>query len=483
MSKSSHLSALYRSDFALLTDLYQLTMGKAYWKNGKAEQPSVFHLFFRKNPFGHPYAINAGLGLAIDILQNLRFSTADIQYLGGLKGSDGKALFEETFLHYLQRLSFSCDVDAIPEGKVVFAHEPLIRIKGPLFQAQLIETALLNLINFSTLIATKSARTCQSAGEDNVLEFGLRRAQGIDGGLTASRSAYIGGCHATSNVWAGRYYNIPVRGTHAHSWVMSFDDELEAFKAYADAMPNNCIFLVDTYDSIEGIKRAIKMGKYLRTKGQEMIGVRLDSGDLADLSQQARQLLDEAGFPEAKVVASDSLDEQRIKDLKQAGAKISVWGVGTNLVTAKDQPALGGVYKLASIWEEGQWQDRVKLSNTAIKVSNPGHQQVRRYYDKRGMPIHDVIYDINSRQEKSHFFPMDKNELASIPLDGDNEDLLVPIFREGKLVYNIPDIHSIRNESLEQQRLFSQRASYNYGLEASLGQRKQQLMDRFSLSS
>lgn len=263
---TSHLKHIYRNPWGLFTDLYQITMGYGYWKSGIADRQSVFHLFYRKNPFGNPYTIAAGLDLVIDLLQNYRFSVDDIQYLGSLKASDGKALFSESFLNYLQRMQFSCTISAIPEGSVAFPHQPLIRVEGPLIQAQLIETALLNIINFSTLITTKAARVCQAARGESVLEFGLRRAQGIDGGLTASRSAFIGGCDGTSNVLAGRLYGIPLKGTHAHSWVMCFDDELEAFAAYAEAMPGNCIFLVDTYDTLEGIRNAITVGHRLREK-------------------------------------------------------------------------------------------------------------------------------------------------------------------------------------------------------------------------
>ncbi len=300
--------------------------------------------------------------------------------------------FPKNFLTLIEGMTIDVDIDAIAEGTVVFAHEPLIRVTGPLWQCQWIETALLNLINFQTLIATKAARVCDAAVGQPVLEFGLRRAQGIDGALSASRAAYIGGCAATSNVLAGRLLGIPVKGTHAHSWVMCFDDELAAFDAYAAAMPNNCVFLVDTYDTIEGVRNAIVVGQRLRQSGHQMVGVRLDSGDLAQLSIAARRLLDEAGFENAAIVASNDLDEIEIEKLKQAGATIAVWGVGTNLVTARDQPALGGVYKLAAIQDsDGQWQPRIKLSELPIKTSTPGIQQIRRYYRGREL-AGDLIY-------------------------------------------------------------------------------------------
>ena len=334
---------------ALLTDLYQLTMAYGYWKSGRSELEAAFHLFFRKAPFQSGFTIAAGLATAIDFLKSFHFTDADLQFLATLTGNDNRPLFEPGFLEYLRTLRFCCDVDAIPEGSVVFPNEPLLRIKGPILQCQLLETALLNLLNFQSLIATKAARICLAARGEPVLEFGLRRAQGVDGALAASRAAYIGGCAATSNVLAGKIFGIPVRGTHAHSWVMSFDDEREAFLAYAEAVPNNCVFLVDTYDTLEGVRHAVETGKWLREHGYEMVGIRLDSGDLAWLSIEARKILDEAGFPKAVIIASNNLDEHIIASLKEQGAQINVWGVGTKMITAYDQPALGGVYKLSAI--------------------------------------------------------------------------------------------------------------------------------------
>jgi nicotinic acid phosphoribosyltransferase len=324
----SHLARVYRDSLALLTDLYQLTMAYGYWKSGTAEKQACFHLAFRKNPFGGGFAVACGLQPAIEYVESLRFQDEDLDYLAGIQGNDGRPLFEEGFLDHLRTLSFCCDLDAVPEGTVVFGQEPLVRVTGPLLVAQLLETPLLNLINFQTLIATKAARLRLAAGDDPILEFGLRRAQGIDGGLAAARAAYAGGCDGTSNVLAGKVYGIPVKGTHAHSWVLSFDSELEAFAAYAAALPNNCVFLVDTYDSLQGVRHAVEVGRKLREQGHEMIGVRLDSGDLAWLSREARRILDEAGFPEAQILASNDLDETLIADLKRQGAAIGVWGVG-----------------------------------------------------------------------------------------------------------------------------------------------------------
>ena len=333
------------------------------------------------------------------------------------------------FLEYLQQLQFSCDVDAMPEGTVAFPHEPLVRVRGPILQCQLLESALLNVINFQTLVATKAARVCQAAQGDAVLEFGLRRAQGIDGALAASRAAFVGGCSATSNVLAGKLFGIPVKGTHAHSWIMSFDDELEAFRTYAEAMPNNCVFLVDTYDTLDGVRNAIEVGRWLREKGHKLLGIRLDSGDLAWLSIEARKLLDAGGFAEAAIVASNDLDENLIVSLKQQGAKIGVWGVGTKLVTAYDQPALGGVYKLGAVREAGHaWQYRLKLSEQTIKISNPGILQVRRFFGPEEA-IGDMLFNEEQGirtdgQSITIIDPRDETRRMQIPSEAKYRDLL-----------------------------------------------------------
>ncbi len=389
-----------------------------------------------------------GLADVIEYLNTLRFEEDELAYLGTLTGQDGKVLFDPAFLDYLRDLRWTCDVDGAPEGTVVFPHEPLLRIQGPLIQCQLVETALLNLLNFQTLIATKAARVCLAAKGERVLEFGLRRAQGVDGALAASRAAYIGGCSATSNVLAGHLFGIPVRGTHAHSWVMSFDTEDAAFRAYAEAMPNNAVFLVDTYDTLKGVEKAIEMGRWLRSRGHELGGVRLDSGDLAWLSIEARKLLDAAGFPQAEIVASNDLDEQTITSLKQQGAQIAVWGVGTRLVTAYDQPALGGVYKLAAVREPGEpWKHKIKLSEQTAKISTPGLQQVRRFRDADGNFLGDMIYDLDGPQDPGRTI-VDRADLTRrkrIPEDAEYEDLLVPLFRGGRLVREQPSISGIRD--------------------------------------
>ncbi len=437
---------LYGHSLALLTDLYQMTMSYGYWKKGLDRKEAVFHLFFRKRPFKGGFTVAAGLEYAIDFLEKFHFDASDLAYLASLRDDFGQPLFEPAFFDYLSNLKFSCNIDAVPEGSVVFPYEPLLRIQGPLIQCQILESPLLNIINFPSLIATKAARICIAAEDESVLEFGLRRAQGIDGALTASRAAYIGGCHATSNVLAGKIFGIPVKGTHAHSWIMVFDDEQEAFQAFAESMPNQTIFLVDTYNTIEGIKKAIQVGKWLKTQGRHFLGIRLDSGDLTYLSIQGRQLLDEAGFTDAKIVASNELDETVITELKRQGAKISVWGVGTNLITAKDQPALDGVYKLSAIRDPGgPWEYKLKLSEQMVKVSNPGILQVRRFYSN-GENIADAIYDIHHgiNQNNPIIDPLDPTRKKNISRNCQSRDLLVPIFRNGQRVYDLPSLEACR---------------------------------------
>jgi nicotinate phosphoribosyltransferase len=451
-------STLYGTNLTLLTDLYQLTMAYGYWKSGEAETEAIFNLFFRKHPFKGGYTIACGLSHVVDLMENFRFEDEDLEYLATLEGNNGERLFEDAFLAYLGEMSFECDVDAVPEGTLVFPHEPMIRLRGPLIQCQLLETAMLSVVNFQTLIATKASRVALAAGGEPILEFGLRRAQGVDGGVSASRAAYVGGVAATSNVLAGKLFGIPVKGTHAHSWVMCFDSEMEAFEKYADAMPNNCVFLVDTYDTVEGVKKAIEVGQKLREKGHEMVGVRLDSGDLAYLSIQARELLDAAGFPDASIVASNNLDEHVITSLKQQGARIGVWGVGTKLATAYDQPALGGVYKLSAIRRKGEevWHDRVKLSEQAIKVSNPGILQVRRF-TRGDEHIADMIFDEREdiTRDVTIIDPMDMTRRLRIPEGTTSTDLLEPVYRGGVLQHDeLPDVHQARARAQEQLEQF-----------------------------
>src|SRR5881409_3683414 len=381
---------------ALTTDLYEVTMAYGYWKAGVSDYEAAFHVTFRKNPFGGQFTVACGLATAIDFLRTFHFTETEIDYLASQRGNDGKALFDSGFLDYLRNLRLSCDIDAPSEGTLVFPNEPLIRVCGPIIECQLLETALLNILNFQSLIATKAARVCLAAENDAVIEFGLRRAQGFDGGLSSARAAFIGGCAGTSNLQAGQQYEIPVSGTQAHSWIMFFENEREAFKRYAEAMPNNCIFLVDTYNSIEGIRHAIEIGSELRRQGHEMIGVRLDSGDGVALSIKARRMLDKAGFANAKIVGSGNLDEYMITDLKQRGAKIDVWGVGTKLATGQPDAALGVIYKLGAIRRPGgEWQYRIKLSEESAKTSVPSSLQVRRFLRPDGRFIADTIYEID----------------------------------------------------------------------------------------
>lgn len=481
---------LYTNSLALFTDFYQLTMAYGYWKTGIAEKESVFNLFYRKNPFNGGFAINCGLSYVIDLLNSFRFTDTDLEYLATVNGQEGQPLFEPEFLDYLKQLTFSCDIDAIPEGKAVFPHEPLVRVRGPILQCQLIESPLLNIINYQTLIATKAARIHVAAKGEPVLEFGLRRAQGIDGAIAASRAAYIGGCTSTSNVLAGKLFGIPVSGTHAHSWVMAFDDELSAFRAYAEAMPNNCILLVDTYNTLEGVKKAIEVGKMLQEKGRKLLGVRIDSGDLAYFSIEARRMLDEAGLTDTKVVASNDLDENIISSLRSQDAKIDVWGIGTKLVTAYDQPALGAVYKLAALKSDtDEWKYKVKLSEQAIKVNNPGIQQVRRfYYEEDGQRhlVADMLYDTLQSLDDKHKIidPMDITRRKIIQSDeAEYEELLIPVFRKGKGVYESPDIHKIRETTQHSLaalpkgvKRFVNPHSYPVGLEEKLLTKKTDLI-------
>lgn len=442
---------LYSQSLALLTDLYQITMSYGYWKAGLENKEAVFHLFFRRHPFLGGFTIAAGLEGVIRYLEQFKFDESDLAYLSTLQGVDGKPLFEAEFFEYLAKMRFSCDIDAVPEGTAVFPYEPLVRVKGPLIQCQILESPLLNLINFSTLVATKAARIAIAAKGDEVIEFGLRRAQGIDGALTASRAAFIGGCDATSNLLAGKLLGIPVKGTHSHSWVMVFDEELAAFQTYAECLPDNCVFLVDTYDSLRGVKKAIEVGCWLRERGKKLLGIRLDSGDLAYLSIKSREMLDAAGFQEARIVASNELDETLIRELKRQNAQITVWGVGTNLVTAKDQPALDGVYKLSALRDPGgAWSYKLKLSEQMVKISNPGILQVRRFHSKQEN-IADAIYNVENcpTGDWELIDPFDATRHKVIQAGVAFRDLLEPIFRNGKCVYDLPTLPAIRAKTFQ----------------------------------
>ncbi|GAA4392959.1 nicotinate phosphoribosyltransferase [Hymenobacter koreensis] len=480
-------SSLYRPSLSLLTDLYQLTMAYGYWRKGMQDREAVFHLYFRKPPFAGGYAVCAGLAYAVDWLENLRFTDEDLTYLRSLHGQKGGRLFEEGFLDYLRDLRFSCDVDAIPEGTVVFANEPLIRVRGPLLQAQLVETALLTLVNFQTLIATKAARIREAVGpDDQILEFGLRRAQGFDGGLSATRAAYLGGADGTSNVLAGQQFGIPVRGTHAHSWVMAFEGEEEAFEAYADAFPDDSVFLVDTYDTLEGVRNAIKVARHLRASGHELGGIRLDSGDLTYLSREARRLLDDAGFPAVRIVASNDLEEQLVTALKLEGARIDTWGIGTKLVTAYDQPALGGVYKLAALQraDGSGWDYTVKISEQLAKTSIPGVLQVRRFFNEEGKPVADMLYNTAEPlpEQLTIVDPLDPTRRRPVK-SAQYRELLEPVFRQGQRVLDLPTLEESRQKARQEvtsldpgTRRFLNPHTYPVGLEKSLHDFRTQLI-------
>jgi nicotinate phosphoribosyltransferase len=463
-------------------------MAYGYWKLNMHDREAVFQLIFRKNPFGGNYAVVCGLDTIIEFLQNWHFAVEDLAYLQTLTAADGSRLFPTDFLDYLGQLRFTGHIDAIPEGTVVFPHEPLIRITGPLLQGQLLESTLLNIVNFQTLIATKAARVCTVAGAASVLEFGMRRAQGPDGALSASRAAYVGGCEATSNVLAGKLYDIPVRGTHGHSWVTAFADEMSAFEAYLEVMPNNCVLLVDTYNTLTGVNHAIEIGKKLRARGATLLGIRLDSGDLAALSIAARKMLDAAGFTETKIVASNSLDEYVIARLQKEGAQISVWGVGTNLATAYDHAALDGVYKLTALRDvNGVWQYKLKLSEQAVKISNPGIYQVRRFLNAK-QQIMDILYDLElGISDTPVMTVLDDGAKTLQPKDYVSSiDLLLPVFRNGKLVCQRESIHAARKRALEQVAQFVNAfpsAVYPVGLEKSIGELKKQLIKELTAAN
>jgi nicotinate phosphoribosyltransferase len=441
-----------RNFSALTTDLYEVTMASGYWNAGVSDYEAAFHVTFRENPFGGEFTVACGLTTAVDFLYAFHFDETEIDYLASQRGNDSKPLFGAGFLDYLRRMRLTCEIDAIPEGTLVFPNEPLIRVCGPIIQCQLLETALLNILNFESLIATKAARVCLAAQSDPVIEFGLRRAQGVDGGLAAARAAYVGGCDGTSNLQAGQRFGISVSGTQAHSWIMFFESEREAFEAYARAMPNNCVFLVDTYNSLEGVRHAIDVARQLRKNGHEMIGVRLDSGDRVALSIEARQMLDKAGFTNAKIVCSGDLDEYIIADMKRRGAKIDMWGVGTKLTTGQPDAALGGIYKLGAVRRPGgQWQYRIKLSDERAKTSCPGLLQVRRFCNPNGRFVADAIYEIDHAiSEPCTIVELETEKKTQIPAKTCYSDLLVPIFRKGELVYQAPELEASREHARTQ---------------------------------
>lgn len=423
-------------NMTLLTDLYEITMAQGYWSQGKVETEACFYSFYRDNPFGGGYGIFCGVDQIADLVGNFGFTDDDIAYLASLSTPAGTPMFVSEFLAWLRDLELTVDICAAAEGSVVFPREPLVRVMGPLLQCQLLEPAILNGTNFQTLIATKASRVCYAAEGRPVSEFGLRRAQGPDGALSSSRASYVGGCSSVANVLAGKMYGIPVSGTHAHSWVMSFPDELTAFRAYAQAMPDNCTLLVDTYDVEQGVANAIVVARELQESGHRLQAIRIDSGDLAWLSKMARAMLDDAGFPDVGIVLSNDLDEYTIASLNDQGAPYTALGVGTHLAAAYGQPALGGVYKLSAVREPGQseWMPRLKISEQLYKRTIPGVLNVRRYFDDRDMFAGDLIYDENDdvSDEAIIVDPLDSTRRKKVM--GNFETLLQPLVENGKLL-------------------------------------------------
>ena len=481
-----------KRNLTLLTDLYELTMMQGYYEKGQNENV-IFDVFFRQNPCNNGYSVCAGLDQVIDYIKNLHFTYDDVDYLRGL------GIFKEDFLHYLSGFHFSGDIYAIPEGTVVFPKEPLLKVVAPIMEAQLVETAILNIINHQSLIATKAARVCYAARGDGIMEFGLRRAQGPDAGVYGARAAMIGGCIGTSNVLAGQMFDVPVMGTHAHSWIMSFPDEYTAFKTYAEMYPDNCTLLVDTYDTLKsGVPNAIRVFQEFKDAGKPLIkyGIRLDSGDLAYLSKEARKMLDEAGFPEATICASNDLDEFLLHDLKMQGAAIDSWGVGTNLITSKDCPSFGGVYKLAAIQnEKGEFVPKIKISENTEKITNPGNKTIYRIYEKASGKIKaDLICFadevIDPKQDLLLFDPMDtwkKTKLAGGTYTV--REILLPIFKNGECLYKSPTLKEIAAYCREEKDTLwdeTKRLFYPHRVYVDLSQKlyavKQSLLDQMTMT-
>lgn len=444
-----------RQNLTLLTDLYELTMMQGYFQSGNNKKV-VFDAFYRKNPSGGGYAIAAGLEQVIQYVKELHFEEEDIAYLRSI------GIFEEAFLDYLKNFRFTGDIYAIPEGSVVFPREPLVKVIAPIMEAQLVETAILNIVNHQSLIATKSSRVVYAAKGDGIMEFGLRRAQGPDAGIYGARAAVIGGCIGTSNVLCGQLFDVPVKGTHAHSWIMSFPDEYTAFKTYAKLYPDACILLVDTYDTIKsGVPNAIRVFREMKEEGYELknYGIRLDSGDLAYMSKKARKMLDAAGFTDAIISASSDLDEYLIDSLKTQGAAITSWGVGTNLITSADTPAFGGVYKLAAVYDEEKQEfiPKIKLSENSVKVTNPGNKTVYRIYEKETGKIKaDLIALVDETFSEDEtlllFDPVETWKKTKMkPGTFTIREMMVPVFRDGKCVYESPSVMEMREYCIREQ--------------------------------
>lgn len=478
------------TDVSMNTDLYELTMAQGLWENGKLGEQGCFTAFFREAPFGSVYAVMCGTAELGEFVENFRFTDEDIAYLAELEAPGGGALFKPGFLEFLRGFCPQVDIDAIPEGELVFAREPMVRVSGPMLDCQLLETALLNIIGFQTLVATKTARVVQAAQGRPVAEFGLRRAQGPDGGVAVARASYVAGCASTSNVLAGRRYGIPVSGTHAHSWVLSFPTELEAFRAFAKSSPKNCTLLVDTYDVREGVENAITVAREMEAEGERLSGIRIDSGDLAKLSAYARRRFDEEGLSYVKIVVSNDLDEHTISSLLGQGAPVDAFGVGTKLATCYDQPALGCVYKLSARRDGASeaWTPVMKFSEQPYKRTIPGVQQVRRYMDTAGAPVCDMIYDpdhlMGEGECRGHtLVAVNDAALVTDVSEFSYRELLVPQVRNGAAASPREDIEVARArcasalESLDDAyKRFLYPQSYVVGMEAGLAAVRDELV-------
>ena len=478
------------TDVSMNTDLYELTMAQGLWENGKLGEQGCFTAFFREAPFGSVYAVMCGTAELGEFVENFRFTDEDIAYLAELEAPGGGALFKPGFLEFLRGFCPQVDIDAIPEGELVFAREPMVRVSGPMLDCQLLETALLNIIGFQTLVATKTARVVQAAQGRPVAEFGLRRAQGPDGGVAVARASYVAGCASTSNVLAGRRYGIPVSGTHAHSWVLSFPTELEAFRAFAKSSPKNCTLLVDTYDVREGVENAITVAREMEAEGERLSGIRIDSGDLAKLSAYARRRFDEEGLSYVKIVVSNDLDEHTITSLFNQRAPVDAFGVGTKLATCYDQPALGCVYKLSARrgGANESWTPVMKFSEQPFKRTIPGMQQVRRYMDTAGAPVCDMIYDpdhlMGEGERRGHtLVAVNDAALVTDVSEFSYRELLVPQVRNGAAASPREDIEVARArcasalESLDDvYKRFLYPQSYVVGMEAGLAAVRDELV-------
>ena len=439
-------------NLTLLTDLYQLTMLNGYYEKNIHEDIVVFDMFFRKNACNGGYTIICGIEQLVEYINNLHFSDDDLKYLKSL------GLFSDKFLDFLKDFKFTGDIYAVEEGTIMFPKEPIITVKAPMYQAQLIETALLTIVNFQSLIATKASRVCYAAGDDPVFEFGLRRAQGPDAGTYGARAAVIGGCAGTANVLAGKMFNIPVTGTQAHSWIQKFDTELEAFQAYADVYPDNCLLLVDTYDVLKsGVPNAIKVFDNLKSKGHKPVGIRIDSGDLQYLSVEAQKLFEEAGYKDLTITASNDLDEYTIASLKSSGAAVNAWGVGTKLITSAESPSLGGVYKLAGSYDGDKLIPKIKISEEPEKINNPGFKKVVRIYNKENMAEGDLIMlhdeEIDTTKPLTIFHPVYTWKKTTFD-EYTIKELQKPLFINGKCKYEAKNITEVKSYVKDQLNSF-----------------------------